>query len=102
MESVYHRFAQSEYTIFQSPYIQIIAISPNHLSLFQPQKEVEAKLLKKARLRLQYLHAAIRFEDLYFPPSNKLHALRGFTPTRYAIAVDKQWRITLSHHLALA
>ncbi len=57
-------------------------------------KGVDAKLIKKARMRLQYLHAAIMLEDLYFPPSNKLHALQGFTPTRYAIAVDKQWRIT--------
>jgi proteic killer suppression protein len=51
-------------------------------------------LVKKAKRRLDFLHDAVDLEDMYFPPSNKFHSLEGFNPTRYAISVDKQWRIT--------
>lgn len=57
-------------------------------------KGVSSNLAQKARRRLAILNRAIQLEDLYFPPSNKFHALTGSTPTRYAISVDKQWRIT--------
>jgi len=46
-------------------------------------REIDKKLAKKARMRLEYLNAATRLEDLYFPPSNRFHALQGFNPTRY-------------------
>ncbi len=44
------------------------------------------------------LNRAIQLEDLYFPPSNKFHALSGYEPARYAICIDKQWRITFEWH----
>ncbi len=56
--------------------------------------KVEKKLLKKARIRLDLLDNAERLEDMYFPPSNKFHALEGFNPARFAIRVDRQWRIS--------
>jgi toxin HigB-1 len=55
---------------------------------------IDPKLVQKARRRLEFLHAALKIEDLYFPPSNRFHALHGFTPTRYAIWVNDQWRIS--------
>ncbi len=55
---------------------------------------IEVKLIKKVRRRLELLNAAVKVEDLYFPPSNKFHALQGFSPTRYAIWVNNQWRIS--------
>jgi len=61
-------------------------------------KGISTDLAKKARRRLAILNRAIQLEDLYFPPSNQFHALSGYTPTRYAIAVDKQWRITFEWH----
>ncbi|MDM8521830.1 type II toxin-antitoxin system RelE/ParE family toxin [Desulfococcaceae bacterium HSG8] len=57
-------------------------------------KNVSTHLVKKAKRRMDFLHEAVDLEDMYFPPSNKFHSLEGFTPTRYAICVDKQWRIT--------
>ena len=57
-------------------------------------KSVSPQLVKKAKRRLDFLHDAVDLEDMYFPPSNQFHSLGGFTPTRYAISVDKQWRIT--------
>jgi proteic killer suppression protein len=57
-------------------------------------RRLEAKLATRARRRLEYLNAATGLEDMYFPPSNRFHALQGFQPTRYAIRVSKQWRIS--------
>ncbi len=57
-------------------------------------RRIDQKLTKRVRRRLEYLNYATKLEDLYFPPSNKLHALQGFTPTRYAIRVNQQWRIS--------
>ncbi len=59
---------------------------------------IGAPLIKKAKRRLDFLHDAVDLEDMYFPPSNQFHSLQGFSPTRYAIWVDKQWRITFEWH----
>ncbi|RLC11007.1 MAG: hypothetical protein DRI57_19525 [Deltaproteobacteria bacterium] len=61
-------------------------------------KYLDDKLAKKVRRRLDFLNDAVDKEDMYFPPSNKFHSLEGFTPTRYAIRVDRQWRITFEWH----
>jgi len=57
-------------------------------------QRLDINLAKKARRRLELLNAAVKLEDLWFPPSNQLHVLQGFEPTRYAIWVNSQWRIT--------
>jgi len=57
-------------------------------------KGIQPGLVKQAGKRLDYLNAATKIEDLYFPASNKFHALQGTKPTRYAISVNDQWRIT--------
>jgi proteic killer suppression protein len=57
-------------------------------------RRLDTKLAKRARRRLELLNAATKLEDMYFPPSNRFHALQGFQPTRYAIWVNNQWRIT--------
>jgi proteic killer suppression protein len=57
-------------------------------------RRIDKKLAKRARIRLGYLNYATKLEDLYFPPSNRFHALQGFKPTRYAIRVNKPWRIS--------
>ncbi|MCK5784798.1 MAG: type II toxin-antitoxin system RelE/ParE family toxin [Desulfobacterales bacterium] len=32
-------------------------------------------------------------EDLYVPPSNRLHGLKGDRKGRYSISINDQWRI---------
>ncbi|MBC8236515.1 type II toxin-antitoxin system RelE/ParE family toxin [bacterium] len=44
-------------------------------------KGVSIQLAKKAKRRLEFLHSAVDLEDMYFPPSNRFHALEGFAPT---------------------
>ncbi|MDR1010981.1 MAG: type II toxin-antitoxin system RelE/ParE family toxin [Opitutaceae bacterium] len=51
-------------------------------------------VVKQAGKRLDYLNAATKIEHMYFPASNKFHALNGFNPTRYSIWVNDKWRIT--------
>jgi proteic killer suppression protein len=60
----------------------------------EPVSKLNKKLAQKARRRLELLNAAQKIKDLYFPASNKFHALEGFNPKRYAIWVNKQWRIS--------
>lgn len=57
-------------------------------------KRLDKALYALARRRLSFLDAAAKLEDLYFPPSNRFHALAGFNPTRYAIWINEQWRIS--------
>ena len=61
-------------------------------------KRIDKNILKKARRRLELLNAAKKIEDLYFPPSNNFHSLEGHKPTRYAIRVSSQWRISFEWH----
>ncbi len=61
-------------------------------------KRLEKKIQKKARRRLEQLNAARKIEDLFFPSSNKFHAMEGHTPVRYAIWINKQWRISFEWH----
>jgi toxin HigB-1 len=55
---------------------------------------LDKPIYDRTRRKLQQLEAATRIEDLYFPPSNKFHALQGHNPTRYAIWINEQWRIS--------
>ncbi|MBF0107102.1 MAG: type II toxin-antitoxin system RelE/ParE family toxin [Deltaproteobacteria bacterium] len=57
-------------------------------------RKVNETLFKKTRRRLEFINVATSIDDLYFPPSNRLHKLKGFKPDRYSISVDMQWRIT--------
>lgn len=57
-----------------------------------PLRRIPVELQNQAHKRLRYLNAAVRIEDLYIPPSNHFHAVGK----RFAISVNKQWRITFS------
>jgi len=57
-------------------------------------KKIDQELCKRATKALDRVNAATKLEDFYFPPSLKFHALQGFTPKRYSIRVNDQWRIS--------
>jgi len=46
-----------------------------------------------ARRKLRYLNRAKALGDLREPPGNRLEQLKGFTPLRYSIRINDQWRI---------
>ena len=48
---------------------------------------------RRAKRKLEALHAAARLEDLRVPPSNRLEKLRGDLAEYYSIRINDQWRI---------
>jgi proteic killer suppression protein len=44
-------------------------------------------------LKLDYLNAAKRLEDLRLPPGNRLEVLRGRYEGKYSIRINDQYRI---------
>lgn len=58
----------------------------------QVVKEFEA-IARRAKRRLEALHAAARLEDLKVPPSNRLEKLRGDLRGFHSIRINEQWRI---------
>jgi len=63
--------------------------------LYLTGKSVKINAQIKDRLlnKLDYLEAATEMKDLAFPPSNRLHPLKGKLKGYYAIAVNGPWRI---------
>ncbi|MGF6430893.1 MULTISPECIES: type II toxin-antitoxin system RelE/ParE family toxin [Bradyrhizobium] len=57
------------------------------------KKGFPADLLKVARRKLQYLHAAVNLDDLLAPPGNRLEALKGDRKGQHSIRVNDQFRI---------
>lgn len=47
----------------------------------------------RAAMRLTQLDAATKLEDLRFPPSNRLEALKGDRKGQWSIRINEQWRI---------
>jgi proteic killer suppression protein len=56
-------------------------------------KGFPADLVKVARRKLRYLHAAISLDDLRAPPGNRLEALAGDRKGQHSIRVNDQFRI---------
>ena len=50
-------------------------------------------IIQAALRRLDMLNSAQSIEDLYAPPGNHLHRLRGEFKDYHAIRVNDQWRI---------
>jgi proteic killer suppression protein len=56
-------------------------------------KGFPADLVKVARRKLRYLHAAISLDDLRSPPGNRLEALTGDRRGQHSIRVNDQFRV---------
>lgn len=56
-------------------------------------KGFPADLVKVARRKLRYLHAAVSLDDLRSPPGNRLEALTGDRKGQHSIRVNDQFRI---------
>ncbi len=48
---------------------------------------------RKARIKLEILHATVSLDGLKVPPGNRLEALKGDRKGQYSIRIDSQWRI---------
>jgi proteic killer suppression protein len=56
-------------------------------------KGFPADLVKVARRKLRYLHAADNLNDLRSPPGNRLEALAGNRRGQHSIRINDQFRI---------
>lgn len=63
--------------------------------VFQGQwsKRLPQDLQKRAKMRLDRIHAAIEIKDLTRPPSHKLEKLKGDRKGQHSIRINDQWRI---------
>ena len=50
-------------------------------------------ILEVALRKLKMLNAAIKIDDLFVPPSNRLEKLKGDRAGQWSIAINMQWRI---------
>lgn len=56
-------------------------------------RRLPTEIIKRAAMRLTQLGAATSIDDLRFPPSNRLEALKGDRRGQWSIRVNEQWRI---------
>ena len=50
-------------------------------------------IARRAKRKLESVHAAARLEDLTVPPSNRLERLRGRLKEFHSIRINDQWRV---------
>jgi toxin HigB-1 len=50
-------------------------------------------IARRAKRKLEAVHAAARLEDLMVPPSNRLEKLKGDLKDFHAIRINDQWRV---------
>ena len=50
-------------------------------------------ILKRAAMRLTQLNAATTVDDLRYPPSNHLEALKGDRKGQWSIRINERWRV---------
>lgn len=60
----------------------------------QHSRKLPPEIQQAARRKLRQLDAAGRLHDLGVPNGNRLEQLKGFTPPRYSVRINDQWRIT--------
>ena len=58
----------------------------------QVVKELEG-IARRAKRKLEVLHAAARLDDLRVPPSNRPEELKGDRKAFHSIRINEQWRI---------
>jgi proteic killer suppression protein len=57
-----------------------------------------AGLARRAKRKLEAIHAAIRLSDLTVPPSNRLEKLRGNLRNFHSVRINDQWRVIFRWH----
>ena len=50
-------------------------------------------IARRAKRKLEAIHAASRLSDLAVPPSNRLERLRGDLKDFYSVRINDQWRV---------
>ncbi len=56
-------------------------------------RRLPPEIRTRAAMRLTQLNAAVRIDDLRFPPSNRLEALKHDRKGQWSIRINEQWRL---------
>ena len=56
-------------------------------------RRLPPEIRKRAAMRLTQLHASTTIDDLRFPPSNHLEALKHDRKGQWSIRINDQWRV---------
>jgi len=59
----------------------------------EQSRRLPATIRFRALARLNQLNSAISFDDLRFPPSNRLEPLRGERAGQWSLRINDQWRL---------
>jgi proteic killer suppression protein len=59
----------------------------------QRSAKLPFNIQSKSRDKLAQIDAAIRVEDLRFPPGNRLEVMGGDRAGQFSIRINQQWRI---------
>ncbi len=57
------------------------------------ERAFPARILERARRKLDRIHYAAEIDDLRVPPGNRLEKLRGNREGQHSIRVSRGWRI---------
>lgn len=49
-----------------------------------------------ARRKLRQLNRVAQLQELRIPGGNRFEKLKGYTPSRYSVRINDQWRITFA------
>jgi proteic killer suppression protein len=63
------------------------------LFVTEQSRRLPRDILRRAMARLYHLHFAARVEDLRYPLSNRLEALKGDRAGQWSIRINDQWRV---------
>jgi len=60
----------------------------------QRSPELPSAIQNIARRKLRLINRTKNLYDLRVPGGNRFEQLKGFTPLRYSIRINRQWRVT--------
>jgi proteic killer suppression protein len=63
---------------------------------FQRSRKLPPDIQQTALRKLKLLNRVVQLQDLRVPPGNRFEQLKGYTPLRYSIRINDQWRITFN------
>ncbi len=64
------------------------------ISTFRRSRKLPADLQRTALRKMIQLHSVEQLQELRQPPGNRFEQLKGYTPLRYSIRINDQWRLT--------
>ena len=62
--------------------------------LGQRSRKLPSDIQQTARRKLRQINRTTNLFDLRVPSGNRFEQLKGFTPSRYSLRINDQWRIT--------